>query len=382
MPRKIVYIVGGVYSISGMNQVLTQKINWLARNTDYELHMVLTERPDLPWALHVEPNVKWVNFGINFDELDTMPLARKLWHYRKKQKAYKKALTDYLLDLHADLVVSACRREVNFINDIPDGSHKIGEIHFDRTFYRQFNKVYLPKALCRWISQRWIDSFIHEVNRLDHFVVLTHEDFAHWPEVEKKMVVPNPVKRLSDEHSVCDEKRVIACGRYTWQKGYDLLLQAWAKVKTQHPDWHLDIFGGGDHIAFDQQAKAMQIDDVVTCHNSVEDIYREYCNSSIFVLSSRYEGFGLVLVEAMSCGLPVVSFACPCGPRDIITGGQDGILVEKENVEALAQAICQMIEHPEARRQMGARGVEKAKQYAEDSIMPRWVELFNEILGK
>ena len=382
MPRKIVYIVGGIYSVSGMNQVLTQKMNWLARNTGYELHMVLTERPDLSWALPIDPSIQWVNFGIEFDELDTMPLGKKLWHYKKKQKAYKRALTDYLVKLHADLVVSACRREVNFLSDIPDGSHKIGEIHFDRTFYRQFSKPYLPKSLCEWISHRWIASFVREVNRLDRFIVLTHEDFAHWPEVERKMVIPNPVKRLSSQFTSGDQKRVIACGRYTWQKGYDLLLQSWAKVRESHPDWHLDIFGGGDHTMFDQLAKEMHIDDVVTCHESVADIYQEYCHSSIFVLSSRYEGFGLVLVEAMSCGLPVVSFACPCGPRDIITDGEDGLIVRAEDTDALAQGICHIIEHPDERRRMGASGIEKAKQYVEDCIMPRGEELFNEILKK
>lgn len=381
MSKRIVYIVGGVYGVSGMNQVLTQKINWLARNTDYELHMVLTERPDLPWALHIEPNVKWVNFGINFDELDTMPLARKLWHYRKKQKAYKQALTKYLMDLHADLVVSACRREVNFINDIPDGSHKIGEIHFDRTFYRLFNKPYLPHAVCQWISRRWIGSFIREVNRLDRFVVLTHEDFAHWPEVEQKLVIPNPVKRLSTEYSTCENRRVIACGRYTWQKGFDLLIQAWAKVKASHPDWQLDIYGGGDVEPFNRQAEEKGIADVVKCHSSVENIYEKYCDSSIFVLSSRYEGFGLVLVEAMSCGLPVVSFDCPCGPKDIIHEGVDGYLVSTGDIDALSHKICCLIEQPELRKTMSQHAIAHSKQYDEESIMPQWVRLFEDVIG-
>ncbi|MCF0197241.1 MAG: glycosyltransferase family 4 protein [Bacteroidaceae bacterium] len=379
MSKKIVYIVGGVYGVSGMNQVLTQKLNWLARHTDYEMHMVLTERPELPWALPVEPSVRWVNFGINFDELDTMPLIKKLWHYRRKQRQYKRAMTRYLMDLRADIVVSGCRREVNFIHDIPDGSHKIGEIHFDRSFYRQFSKPFLPKAVCRFISRRWIASFIREVNRFERFVVLTDEDLKHWPEVKRKMVIPNPLKQIPEGSSTCEEKRVVACTRYSWEKGVDLLMEAWRFVRERHPDWTLDIYGGGERHAYERLAEELGISDTVNCHGATRAIYDEYLGSSVLVLSSRYEGFGLVLIEAMSCGVPTVSFDT-AGAKAIITDGSDGFLVRNGDTRALADRVCYLIEHPEERRRMGAKGIETSKKYTADNVMVRWLELFKEIL--
>ena len=102
-------------------------------------------------------------------------------------------------------------------------------------------------------------------------------------------------------------------------------------------------------------------------------------DSSIFILSSRYEGFGLVITEAMSCGLPVVSFACPCGPKDIITDGKNGYLVEPENVEALAERICHLIEHEELRKEMGKAARKRAEDFQEDKIMQKWVDLFENI---
>ena len=152
--KKIVYIVGGLYQPSGMGQVLSCKVNYLAEHTDWQIYVVLTERPDLPFFYKLAPNVKFVNFDINYDELDTMPLLKKMRAYRKKQDVYKRKLTSYLMEIKPDITVSVIRREINFINDIPDGSHKIGEIHFEKQFYRKFYKPYLPGFVNKWITKK------------------------------------------------------------------------------------------------------------------------------------------------------------------------------------------------------------------------------------
>ena len=124
--RKVVYIVGGLYQPSGMGQVLSCKVNYLAEHTDWQIYVVLTERPELPYFYELAQNIKHVNFDINFDELDTMPLIKKIQEYHKKQNTYKKRLTSFLMEVKPDITVTAVRREINFINDIPDGSRKIG----------------------------------------------------------------------------------------------------------------------------------------------------------------------------------------------------------------------------------------------------------------
>lgn len=380
MNKKIVYFVGGLLSPNGMGTILSQKINYLAEHTDYDLYMVLTEKAGSPWYYDIHPRVKWVNFDINFDELDIMPFHKKLWHYFLKQRRFKRMFSDYLMKVRPDISVSICRREINFITDIQDGSKKIAEIHFARPFYRKFQKSFFPKFLNEWISKQWIGRFVNKLKRLDKFVVLTEEDSQNWPELNNLVVIPNFVSSTSMLRSSLSNKRVIAVGRYSWQKGFDMLINAWKVVNTRHPDWQLDIYGSGDNALYQKQADGLGLASVVTCHGSVEHVYGKYAESSLFVLSSRYEGFGLVLVEAMGVGLPVVSFACPCGPRDILKDGETGILVSPGDVKGLAEKICFVIEHQDVRQSMGERAITRAKMFTQERVMQQWMELFENLM--
>lgn len=380
MSKKIVYFVGGLLSPNGMGTILSQKINYLAEHTDYDLYMVLTEKAGTPWYYDIHPRVKWVNFDINFDELDVMPLPKKLWHYLQKQRRFKRMFSDYLMKVRPDVTVSICRREINFITDIQDGSKKIAEIHFARPFYRKFEKSYFPRFLNQWISRKWIDSFVNKLKRLDCFVVLTQEDSLNWPELNNLVVIPNFLSCGSQLRlSSLTTRRVVAVGRYSWQKGFDLLINAWKIVNVNHPDWALDIYGSGDNVLYQKQADNLGLSSVVTCHGPVENVFEKYAESSLYVLSSRYEGFGLVLIEAMSAGLPVVSFACPCGPCDIVADGETGFLVPPDNLEKLAEKICFLIEHQEVRQSMGEKAIERAQLFSKEQVMKRWIELFDSL---
>ena len=378
---KIVYVVGGLLAPNGMSSVLSSKINYLAEHTDYELYMILTEKAGQEWFYKINPKVRWVNFDINFDELDRMPLYRKIFFYKIKLCKYKKMFTEYLMVIRPDITVSTVRREINFINDIQDGSKKIGEIHFNRTNYREFKKSWLPDVVNRFVTRKWVGGLLKELKRLDKFVVLSEEDYQNWPELTNKMVIPNSISYFPDFQSTCENKQVIAVGRYTWQKGFDLLIEVWKKVYDKYPDWTLNVYGSGERDSFERLAQELGITDVVNCHPATKNIYEKYRESSIFAFSSRYEGFGLVLAEAMSVGVPAVSFACPCGPSDIITDRVDGLLVEKENVVKFAEALCYLIENPLERKAYGQRAILKAKQFSQDKIMMKWIDLFNSCLS-
>lgn len=376
---KIVYVVGGMLSPTGMGAILSNKINWLAEHTDYELFMILTEKAGHPWCYDINPKVKWVNFDINFDELDPMPFRKKIYHYYFKQKTYKKKFKDFLMSVKPDITISTIRREINFITNIKDGSKKIGEIHFVRDYYRNFHKPYLPLSVNAFISKAWMNSLIKQLKKLERFVVLTEEDSLNWPELSNKIVIPNFISDYHGNAAPLESKNVIAVGRYSPEKGFDLLMDTWKIVLKKHPDWKLNIFGTGDYQYFQNMAISKRISQSFTCHPPTSSIYDEYYKSSIFVLSSRHEGFGLVILEAMSVGLPVVAFACPSGPKALISNNSDGILVENGNIEKLADSICYLIENPNIRKELGANAINKAKEYPKDKIMQKWVTLFESL---
>jgi len=377
--KKILYIVGGLYYPNGMAQILSQKINYLAEKTDYDLYMVLTEREDLPWYYDMPDKVKWVNFDLNFDDLDEMPAIQRLMVYHKKNAEYKDLLEKYILELKPDITISICRRELNFLNTIPDGSKKIGEFHFDRKSYRQFYKSFLPSFVNHAITDFWMDKMIREVRKLDAFVVLTSYDKKSWPEIDNVRVIPNAIRTVSDTKSSLKEKNVIAVGSYNHVKGYDMLFEAWKIVEQKYPDWHLNIYGNGKNDLFQQMAQSGGLKNV-SCNSAVRDIYNKYRESSIFVMSSRHEGFGLAIAEAQSCGLPVVSFDCPYGPREIINDGKDGFLIEERNVELMAEEIIYLIEHEEVRHEMGEAAILNSKRFDEDTVMKMWMDLFDSVL--
>ena len=379
MNKKIVYVIGGLLRPDGMSQVLSQKINYLAENTDFEMYMILTEKANEPWYYKMSPKIKYVNFDINFDELDTMPFFKKLIFYWKKQHYYKKCFKNYLMSIRPDITITAMRREINFINKINDGSKKIGELHFNKNIYRNFNKPYLPNILNEYITNRWQGKLIKEIKKLDAFIVLTEEDKAMWGNLKNIKVIYNPIKLFPENASTCLNRKVIAVGRYTEQKGFDMLIDAWTIVQAKHPDWLLNIYGSGNNNYYQELAIKKNVGKTIRCNSAVKDIYQKYIDSSIFVLSSRYEGFVLALIEALSCGLPAVAYECPCGPKEVITNDYNGYLVEKNNIHGLANKICLLIEDEENRIRMGINAKRSVVRFKENKIMENWIELFKSL---
>lgn len=373
---KLVYLTPALYMAGGVERVLTLKANYFAEHFGYDITIILTEGKDKPLFYPLSPKVKVVNLDINFEELWTCSFIRKIMVYLKKQRLYKKKVEAELMRIRPDITISLLRREINFLNEIKDGSRKIGELHVNRANYRNFEagEANIVKNI---FAKFWMHHLVSKLKRLDRFVVLTHEDRQAWAELTNVSVIPNPLSFVPTQKSSLAEKRVIAVGRYVYQKGFDLLLQAWSKVEKEHPDWHLAIFGDGDRTPYQQQMHELGIDSC-RCHlnGPTSNIQHEYANSSLFVFSSRFEGFGMVLVEAMACGLPVVSFACPCGPKDIVKHGEDGLLVENGNVEALADSLHRLMSDECLRLSMSQAGKENVRRFGMERVSNCWKALF------
>lgn len=383
-PYKILFCTPALYSAGGVERVVSYKASFFAEQLGYDVTIIVTEGRGHDSYFPLSDKVKIINFELGFEELWRASFIKKIFLYLTKQQQYKRLLKAELIRIRPDFTISMLRREINFLTDIPDGSKKIGELHVNRANYRNF-EANDSNWVKRLFAKFWMKNLVDKLKRLDQLVVLTDKSMASWPELSNVTVIPDPITIEVKSPEVKSEKcskRVVTIGRYAYQKGYDLLLQAWAEVVRQYPDWTLDIYGMGDQTGYRQLMTDMGVD-VYRCHlnGPVEDVTKVYLNSSIFVLSSRFEGFGLVLVEAMACGLPVVSFDCPAGPDEIITDSVDGILVPSGDVHVLAEKLIALMADEELRKRLGQQARQSAKRYDMTTIASQWTTLFEKVKG-
>lgn len=362
--------------------MLALKANYFAERFGYDITIILTDGAGKQPYYPLSDKVKVINLDIGFEELWTCSFVKKVLVYLRKQRLFKRKLRAELMRLRPDITISMLRREINFITDIEDGSRKIGELHVNKANYRNFEAEDTNIAK-RLFARFWMAGLVSKVKRLDRFVVLTDEDLKEWHELDNAISIPDPLSFTPSGRSNLARKRVIAVGRYCYQKGFDLLLKAWSKVEKECTDWELAVFGMGEREPYERLADELGIDrSRCRLNGSTRDIEREYTDSSLFVLSSRFEGFGMVIVEAMACGLPAVSFDITCGPGSIISHGEDGLLVPAEDTDKLADAMSSLMKSPEKIKQMADKAVMKSQQYGIDIIAEKWRSLFEDVYNK
>lgn len=217
----------------------------------------------------------------------------------------------------------------------------------------------------------------------NYVVTLTKRDKELWEQGLKKIKAriititnPNPYEN-TDNIPKLEYKCVLAAGRYTYQKGFDLLINAWAEVCKENNDWTLKIVGSGeDKVKLLTQAKELGVESRIKFINSTKNIDQFYKTSSFYCFSSRFEGLGMVLLEAQAFGLPLVSFECDCGPSDIITHGENGYLVPKENYKMMAEQITKIMEFSnEEYLLMSFHSIENSRKYNISQLKNKWLNI-------
>ena len=377
---KIVYCTPALYSAGGTERVVSLKANYFADVLGYDVTIIVTEGKNSNSFFHLSDKVEVINLGLNFEEIWNVSFIEKVFLYLKKQRKYKKLLKRELMRIRPDITITTLRREINFINEINDGSRKIGEQHLSRSNYRRTDPRFTnicEKFFYRW----WKNRIVYSLTKLDKLVVLTPDAASEWSEIKNIMMIPDPLPIKVESCSTRSSKRVITVGRYSYEKGYDLLLKVWSIVEKKFSDWQLDIFAMGDPTPYVKMMDDLSIDKK-RCHlnSSVVDVEDEYMKSSILVQPSRTEGFGLVIVEAMSCGLPVVSFDCENGPRSVITNGEDGFLIPPFDVEMFANSLMRLMSDDDLRESMGEKGKQNSQRYDIDIVGQQWKQLFDELM--
>lgn len=364
-----------------MERVLLNKVSYLAGKLQWDITVVTTDQKGRPAFYPFPSQVKMVDLGINYaDDNHKNPLL-KIAGYLRRRRRHRRALTELLMRERPDVVVSLYPSESSFIPSIDDGSKKVLELHYSKFFRIQYGRKGLLGMIDRWRTHE--DEKI--VGRFDRFVVLTNEDRGYWGDLPNMEVIPNAAMRLGDGRSDVMKHRVLAVGRLDYQKGFDRLICAWELVQKsgKYKDWVLDIFGQGEWQGMLQRMideKGLQ--ESLRINPPTKTIGKEYASSSLLVMSSNYEGFPMVMIEAMACGVPVVSFDFMCGPKDIIKQGQNGLIVNNGDVEGLADAMMRVMDDESFRKRLSQNALSVVSTYSEEAVMAQWTKLFASLTGK
>lgn len=375
---RIIYNIAGTFNSGGMERVLANKANYLVK-MGYEVIIVTTDQNNRNSFFALDENIKMYDLGINYGENNGKSIYNKLLNYPIKQYKHKKRLTVLLKELEPDLVISMFCNDASFISKIKDGSKKILEIHFSRFKRLQYGRKGLWRLADKW---RYLTD-AKVVERFDQFVVLTEEDKGYWGKLSNIKVIPNARTFTVSHPSTLEHKKVIAVGRLNHQKGFDRLIKAWEIVNREISDWTLEIVGEGElQEELQNLIDELGLSDKIILGKTDTDMMSVYKKASILAMSSYYEGLPMVLLEAQATGLPIVSFACKCGPKDVIKDGVNGFLVPEGDIEGLAQKLIVLIKDETLRKQMGEKAYFDSEKYEENTIMGQWITLFNSLVKK
>ena len=377
----LLYCIPHLYNSGGMERVLTQKVNWLAAHTDYTIIIVTTEptptgMSDIYFPL--DKRVKVVALNVDFNADYHKCLFPKWLGHTRRMRLYRQKLMDYILREKIDLCISLCGKEIAFLNQLP--CRTIAESHFAKEQRTQLLMANHSGWFWALLGRVRTWQLVQAVKPLERLVVLTDADKAAWEKAgcTNVTVIPNPCMldncQLSTIHSQFP-KTVLAVVRLHEQKGFDLLLKAWKPIEKTYSDWSLRIVGEGPKRAeLEAQIESQGLKRVVLA-GATNNVLDEYEAASIFVLSSRYEGLPLALIEAMWCGLPCIAFDCPQGPAELLAEDR-GWLVPNGDIAELTAQIAYALSHPEEALKCAQKAQIFAQTtYSEAAIMPQWVQL-------
>ena len=380
---RIIYILKSLAQKAGLDRVIADKINYLV-GLGYNISLVTYEQGQHPLSYHIHPSVKHYDLDTRFFALAKHPLFIRLYYFLKMKKDFRMKFRQIVRDTQPDIIITttySLKIAKELLKEKKNAKILIeSHINYDSVL-RQNDYNGMLKYFFKLYDKRNIKT----LQKFDMLIALTNCDAEQWKKsgINTK-IIPNPVTDYPEiiEPNKSDFNRILAVGRLNHQKGFDKLIEAFSLISNEHPSWHIDIFGHGElqeelQIFINNKG----LNNNITINPPKEDIYNEYLSSSFYVLSSSFEGLPLVLIEAMSCALPCVSFDCPYGPSEIIADGIDGLLVKNGDVKDLAQKMDWMITHPKERNEMALTARKNAERYKIDNIMRKWISLFTSLIS-
>jgi len=357
---KILYIAPDITDSGGISRVVSLKTNYLVTHMDYEISILSVNDCLSKRFYDFNPNIKWYNIKETENKfLFLRNYIRFIKNTISQEKPDIIVVCDAVLWVFIPWLVKT---------EIPI----IFETHFSVFFEKSKAKsIYskLRSKLVRFFKQKTIAKFTC-------LITLTKEE-SLGRQAKNSMVIPNPLSFKVNSKAALVNKKAMAVCMNPYVKGLDRLLLVWSRIIQNYPDWTLDIYGQWiDNAVFIKIAEDLKISTHINFLPPTTDIQNSYNQSSLFLMTSRTEAFGMVLIEAMASGVPCVAYDCPSGPQAIIEDGENGFLIEEGNADSFIQKLELLIQDENLRIQMGANAQQSSKKYDIDGIMKKWETLF------
>lgn len=378
MAKKIVYIVETPRQADAAARLLFLRINWLAEHTPFEVHLVLTKyKASVGCPLCVSPKVQVAH--IRHGAVSSLfasawgILCPAYW----RELVYRKQLKRYLLKTLPDVTVVQETDHTDFLHTVMDGSCKLVELHTPKRFFGEvrgvFNTTWLT-TLRRWRG-------VSRLKKLDAFVADTYASMREWePTLPNIVFLPNPMEEKEGERlSACEEKQVVAIGQYHGSRGFDVVLECWQRIIFKYPDWRLKLYGEGDSSAYRAYIRDRKLSRSVSCHSLLPKMRETLSQSSVCIHVYHNDKHGACLIEALSCGLPCLSFPVYYGAGELLKENSNGFLVKPDHPLDFEVKLCLLMRNEELRKQTGEEARNSLLQYHPDHIMSQWVSLFERL---
>lgn len=355
----IVYIIEDYSENGGVERIVSMKANTLYQQYHHQVTLVSVYEDNRPQQYALDKNIILIQLHVPFAQKTSNPIS-KLFYRLSTLLLAAHRLNKVIRQINPNVIFFTTTLGALLLPLCKTKARKVYESHLARSFnpYHTLFKLMERKA--------------------DTIVCLTHDDASEYQRAKKVCVIPNficiPEQKVKDYGC----KKAIAVGRLEQQKGFDRLIECWQKIASLYPDWQLDIYGEGSlHQALQDQITSLHLNQQVKLCGRGENMLEIYPNYSLHVMSSHYEGQGIVLLEAQACGLPSVTFDFKYGARDIIQDGINGILVKQDDKDAFITGISRMINSEKMRHDYGIKAQDMASKYAKTAIFQKWLSLLD-----
>lgn len=381
MSKKVLYIIDSMHHSAGMERVVANKASFLS-SYGYKVTILTLNQKGRPYYYDIPDTVKKCDIDINYDEYNDNIIIVKIFKYICKTILFKRRLSQFLFENPQDIVVTLSKRTISTLLKKPRNYKLIFEHHFNKFYDENSNSLFGHSGLSKFIYKNRTRKYLRLFRMVDKFVVLTKEDKALWGASYSNIaVIPNSIDYNDNEKANLDSNIVIAVGRLELQKGFDMLIKAWSLISNKNNKWELHIYGNGSQSdVLNKMIKDYNLDESIKIFPPSKSIKDKIRKASIFVLSSRYEGLPMVMLESMSLGLPCVSFNCKTGPSDIIEeNGKEGILCTEGDIQQLADGLSMLMNNRMLLKSIGNNAHIKMKQYSHEVIAQQWIDLFENL---